>query len=343
MRLAAQVKGGYYPASPEAIEHVLAKVKPMKGCSPVVFDPCCGEGLALRTVGKLLGSAPNRLYGVELENDRVKEAQANNRAAHILHCSFFEVGVTSGSFGLAWVNPPFDDVIGGSKRVELDFLENTTKMLYPGGIMAFVCPAEVSKNAGVRYHFLSSYDNISVVPFPEGHNPFNEVVMLGERKLKLDGAMSSWHDWASTVKSDVKYVVPGGFRPRQFKRVRISEQEMKDGMWNSPLRKLMSVTEEQPVASPPLALSVTHYALLLAAGHLDGLVEPPGEPPHVVRGIVMKEEYTASESEDVNDNGDVVVSKTIQERVILTVRALWPTGKLETYTQKQGAENDAEE
>jgi hypothetical protein len=342
MRLEAQAKGGYYPASPEAIRHVLKNVKPMKA-SPIVFDPCCGEGLALREVGRVLKCRPNCLYGVELETDRAEAAKTLLPAAHILQCSYFEVDAGRGTFGVAWVNPPFDDAMGGGDRVEHQFLEKVTPQLTRGGILVFICPEAVSESTGVRYHFLQNYDAIDVVPFPEGHRPYNEVAVIGRRKDKL--YEKTWIRWENNVGLDGENPIgtryaPSGFHPRQFKRVFLPKEEIISMAWNSPLRDHYIQVDEPPIASPPLALSVTHYALLLAAGHLDGLVKPEGETPHVVRGTAKKEEYIASESEEEQDDGSVVKTVIKQERVILTVRALWPDAEIKTYTQKTEKKND---
>jgi hypothetical protein len=53
MRLEAQIKRGYYPLPLEAIPGIAQIVS----CDPeaTIFDPCCGEGVAVVELAKALG------------------------------------------------------------------------------------------------------------------------------------------------------------------------------------------------------------------------------------------------------------------------------------------------
>jgi hypothetical protein len=82
-----------------------------------------------------------------------------------------------------------------------------------------------------------------------------------------------------------------------------------------------------------LALGSGHIALLLAAGHLDGLVEPPGEPPHVVRGTARKVQYVSHVETTANPDGSETTRTVLSERITLTVRAVDQTGAIRTFTE----------
>ena len=68
---------------------------------------------------------------------------------------------------------------------------------------------------------------------------------------------------------------------------------------SSPLRSHLTTTPEVPLPSPPLALGIGHVALLLASGHLDGVVRAEGGPPHAVRGTARKREYVSDVTETI--------------------------------------------
>jgi hypothetical protein len=91
-----------------------------------------------------------------------------------------------------------------------------------------------------------------------------------------------------------------------------------------------------------LALGIGHVALLLASGHLDGLVQPAGQSPHVVRGTSRKREYTAGVTETENPDGSTTTKTTISERIELLVRTVDITGQIQTFIDTE-AEAQAQE
>lgn len=87
MRLAAQVKGGYYPAAPEAIDSLLTRLTIADPTNTAILDPCCGRGKALAQLGAALGVPAGLTYGIELDQSRGREAATSLAAgAHVLVC-----------------------------------------------------------------------------------------------------------------------------------------------------------------------------------------------------------------------------------------------------------------
>ena len=74
---------------------------------------------------------------------------------------------------------------------------------------------------------------------------------------------------------------------------------------------------------PPLPLSDTHRALLLACGVLDGIVEPPGEQPHVVRGTCRKVQHLLRK-----DTAEDRTTCLYTERVEIVIRTIDQEGNL---------------
>src|SRR5437899_867507 len=118
MRLVAQMRGGFYPAQPEAVAHAASFL-----CAPHngpfgIADPCAGEGAAIRQLGELLGCPQTMTYAVELDDSRAETLRAALPDAHVLApASFFGCRAGRCSFSFIWLNPPFDDSYGGH-RVE---------------------------------------------------------------------------------------------------------------------------------------------------------------------------------------------------------------------------------
>src|SRR5205085_7190681 len=102
------------------------------------------------------------------------------------------------------------------------------------------------------------------------------------REKVVDHWKVKWEDMQAPP--DHVYPIPPGTPPRVFQKVELTDEEMGEAFAASPLRKHLLAPPERPLPMPPLALGMGHIPLLLAAGHLDGLVKPEGELPHVVRG-----------------------------------------------------------
>jgi hypothetical protein len=112
----------------------------------------------------------------------------------------------------------------------------------------------------------------------------------------------------------------------------MTEKELLAALAKSPLRRHLEVAEALPLRSPPVSLNKGHRAMLLAAGHLDGRVCPPGESPHVVRGTATKQSYVHSVETHEEADGDVTKT-VIAEKIMLTVRVATVDGRILTLTQ----------
>ena len=137
MRNAARLKMGYYPLQEsEGIElrALLSFAEPAS-----VIDPCVGQGTALQLV---TGEAPVRRYGVELDAERARVANANG--IDTIQGNAFDAIADPESFSLLYLNPPYDSEIGSiaNRRMEAVFLEHTYRWLAMGGVLVLVIPFE---------------------------------------------------------------------------------------------------------------------------------------------------------------------------------------------------------
>jgi Uncharacterised methyltransferase family (DUF6094) len=339
MRLAAQMKGGFYPAAPEAVAHAASFLRPPQRGPFAMLDPCAGQGKAIRQLGELLGCPPSTTFAIELDDDRAEALRAALPDAHVLApANFFGCRANLNSFSLIWLNPPFDDSYSGH-RVEKQFLQTATDWLMPGGVMVLVCPEDVADEySDTRRHFSTYYQNCMIVPFPERHRPFKEVMVFGLKCARPQVGLGS-PSWESVqAPPGFVYHIPSSAGLRVFLKVEPTDSELRQMLAQSPLRSHLTAPAAARLPSPPLALGIGHVALLLASGHLDGVVQPEGRPPHVVRGTSRKREYVADVTEIENDDGSVTTRTTIAEKIELMVRTVDLTGHIQTY-----AESDAKD
>src|SRR5438128_2931741 len=160
------MKGGFYPAPPEAVAHAASFLHPPVGPFSIL-DPCAGEGDAIKQLGELLGCPEEKTFAIELDDSRADKVRALLPTAQVLApASFFGCRASLNSFSFIWLNPPFDDGYDG-QRVEDRFLLTATDWLMPGGVMALICPESAAdENSDVPRHGLDLFDKGGRRNFP---------------------------------------------------------------------------------------------------------------------------------------------------------------------------------
>jgi len=329
MREAGRLKAGFFAIPPQALNVALRWLEG-RGSEISVLDPCAGEGLALQQIGAHLNAPADRLWAVELDKRRGEACQANMPGAKILSpCSFFHTKITPGSFSLVFANSPFDDAVGGG-RLETQFFISAYQLLTEGGILLGVCPGGIAARYDMRKAIYALYEDIHVVPFPERYRKYGEVFVVA-RKKPLSGQRTMpphWDDTPSRV-PDGYFRLPPAKGPSRFDKTQLTDEEIVDLLEHSPLNTFLEARTARALPRPPLALGVGHLALLLSAGQLDGLVKPPGQPAHLVRGTARKQKELVSE-EVTEEKGKIVTKQHFTERIKLVVRCVDDRGDIVT-------------
>src|ERR1700722_13533696 len=222
MRLAAQMRGGFYPAPAEAVAFAAKFLRRPLDEPFAILDPCAGEGAAIKQLGNLLGCPEEAIYAIELDDSRAETIRRALPDAHVLApASFFGCRSSLNSFSFIWLNPPFDASYGGH-RMEDRFLLSATDWLMPGGVMALVCPEDVADEyTDVRRHITTYYENCMIVPFPEKSRPFKEVIVFGHKRVKpaLDRRTAKTSQEMLSASDGFVYRTPSSQGPKVFKKV----------------------------------------------------------------------------------------------------------------------------
>jgi hypothetical protein len=297
--------------------------------------------VAIKQIADGLMAVGEVIHVIELDEGRAAILRETLPDANVLvPASFMGCRATSQSFSFVWVNPPFDSETGAGHRCEYSFLVRATGWLRPGGVLALIVPEHVARSHDIRRQLLTWYDKISERPFPEHCREYDEIIILAVKRSKAMNAASG-KDCAGReqmawepVPPDTIYDIPPGDPPRVWEKIEYTPAELLRALGRSPLRRHLLPPAELPLPSPPLALGTGHIALLLAAGHLDGVVRPEDGPCHVVRGTASKVKYLAHEEARENADGSVTTKEVWSERINLTVRAVDGTGIIRTFTQE---------
>lgn len=325
MRLAGQIKGGYYPAPPESVAAALARLIPPENGHATLLDPCAGEGAALQQIAHTLSIRDDCTYGIELSDVRAPILRQNLPKARILGpADFFGTKISYGSFGFCWCNPPFDDEIGGGGRVEHQFLLRSANLLTTGGVIALVCPENVAGRTDIILTMNQRFKDISIMEFPPDHRPFREVVVFGVKRSRPREGNN--YESYSTVPR--KYRLPSTGRPANFEKSELLPEELLAALQRSPLNRMFRELPASRLPRPPLPINQGQLGLLLASGQLDGPVCPPGQPPHLVKGTAFKRRYLARVERFESPGGEVTETKIYAEKIIPVIRALDHTGRL---------------
>ena len=198
MRLAGVAKGGFYPANPNAIALLakhLQQLPPIEDkplLTTQILDPCAGEGAAVQQLTAALDIPEENVYCVELDAGRTEQIKQCMPKAKLIGPATFIGGcmITGYSFGLAYVNPPFDWEMGGGRREEELFCDKATKLLTTHGIMVLVVPLKaLVGNRGFVEMLDCQYEDLSMYKFPDGNDedgkpirPYNEIVVIGRKR-----------------------------------------------------------------------------------------------------------------------------------------------------------------
>jgi 16S rRNA G966 N2-methylase RsmD len=316
MRLEAKIKMGYYPTPLSVVERIRSFLKfPEENVN--LFDPCCGEGLALE---KLKGDAKATTYGIELDEYRAEQAKSN--LDHVIKGSYEDARVSNNAFSCLFLNPPYDwdipDEDERSERKEKTFLKGTVRYLQPSGVIISIIPQgrlsnDIAKILSYRF------EDFNVFRFPDDeYEEFKQIVLLGSKKQEayLD---DKEYDRLKIIPEKELLEIPFSDKPiydlppsgdvHLFRSSLIDEEELENGMEDSILWQ--KIEENAQVMSeylgrPPLPLHKGHLGLLLANGCLDGVVGEDKDR-HVVRGKVEKVISRYEEYE-----GDTLIERDVE-------------------------------
>lgn len=331
MRPEARRRLGYYPCPPAAIDVLCSFLEVPHDPSTVhICDPCAGEGHALGQIAAHLQVPPANVWAIELDGARGQRIRETIPEAKLLSpCSYFDAGIRSRAFSLIYCNPPFDDSAVVGRRIEQQFLERVAWHLVPHGVLAFVAPEYVIREAPFINVMREWFYDVFAVRWPAAIAQNNELFVLGKAREHFNADSSVSASGPKQALSLPK--APGA--ARKWAKEGLTPEELEQALANSPLEARIRPPAASKLASPPLELRTGHLALLLASGVLDGIVSPPGEEPHIVRGTVRKVEVETGMEQTVLDSGAVKTTTKLTEKIELTVRALCSDGQIATFTQ----------
>lgn len=291
-RLASEAKAGFYATPPEEMELVLRALHVGEHAEDdpfFIYDPCCGEGVALQMIQDVMKGFQAKVvsYGSEIEEGRVDDAR--ERLDVVLHEAYQNVR-TESKFSLLWLNPPYQENVDG-ERTELTFLRALTDLrkgvLQKGGILLFCIPQHVLVDtAGVlsgRFRDMSIYrftDNnyevfkqVVVVakfdraPISEQKKAFKALQMVGRGNKQLVPTLDKMEPFIvpACATKDPPYYRAGMTDPKE-----LAKDLQKSPLLEELVKRVVPKNRSSILKRPMLPLKPAHMGIAIAAGAVGG-------------------------------------------------------------------------
>lgn len=292
-----EIKMGYYPTDTSHVE-MIKKAIVFPETKVNVFDPCCGEGLALET---LTNDVNAESFGIEL--DELRRVEADSRIDHMGYGSYFYSRIGHDVFHCIFLNPPYLNQLGkdGVKtRSEKRFLVESLHQLMMGGLIIYIIPY-YRLTYDICRVLCDNFRDISVYRFLDDEfSKFSQIVVLGIKKEREDGSdeaeiLSQYATHKENIpmicelKPDT-YILPDIPKDVElFRGAEFNLGELKRQLASSKSIEMLFEKSklEQMVHRPLLPLNLGQVGLIGGSGLINGYVDC--DEPHVIKGRVVKE------------------------------------------------------
>ena len=270
----------------------------------------------------ITGGADVLRYGIEL--DAYRAEQARQLIPNVIQGNTLEVQCAVESFGLSYLNPPYDWTLGpaDSRRTEQAFLSHTYRWLKPGCVLVFVIPgdrqAECSQIPAVQFRDVRIYR----LETPECVRD-KQVVLFGVRRNRRERERLTDSDitrarlyYASLARNpsqipalpsqpEARYEVPASGPVQLVYRGLplddIEDQLPKSSAYRQALPILFSPVKRVE-GRPLIQLHAGHLGLLAVSSLIDGLFGL-ADDRHIAAWRSIK---VTDSSEEVEDDGTII-------------------------------------
>lgn len=339
------IKNGYFPTDEVTLSRILGALD--IGASHVrVFDPCCGEGVALAEVKHHLtecGAAVSS-FGVEFDAERAWHAKS--LLDRVVHSDVADVFVTARSIGLLFLNPPYGNVVSdkagtgeraNGDRFEKQFLRRTLSWMQFGGVMVLIVPHYVL-DTEFSSIIARNFERVEVFMAPE--QQFKQCVIFGVKRrsdapdpalvkrLELVGSGTLPPELPEQW-SEEPYLVPQASDDSSFvfNAIRIDAAQLEvelERMANAtlwpqfePMFSSLARSHRRPLRD----LSRWHLALALAAGQISGIVESSDGRKMLIKGDTFKEKNLVTEYSE-NKDGSIQETRIATDIFVPVIRGI---------------------
>lgn len=325
---------GYYPADPELVKRISGFLKWPADKPAILLDPCCGQGEALAHFGPAPMGHPQSTHEAHMEHPRIfryaielatsRHAVAAERlgAENVLYGGFEHAQISERCFSAMWLNPPYDDELGGGMRTELRFLQKATHLLAEGGVVVFLFSYRALNDRMCKF-LHSYYDEIRMFDHPvtdrSGYADVQvKIVIAKRRRMETSPPADYWlkcEPFPEVEADPPAWTVPPGRVPVRWFMGGFTDEQLCDladrsSLWQQNVRN-GPVNIGQPLLPPKLG----HIPMILASGRLNGCIHD-----HYARARIDK--YFVTIERKVDEKGDATGVEVQRQKLRLSIKCL---------------------
>ena len=339
-RLMNNVRMGYYPTCLDNLAHITRGIDFPQDITANLLDPCCGCGLALRSVADIAKDNGHNCitYGIELDEYRAEEA--STRIDRVGFGSYFYSRTSNDAFHAMLLNTPYLSVMtegGNNTRNEKKFLVDSYQSLMIGGLLIYIIPY-YRLTADIAKILCDNFSDISVWRFTDSEfKKFKQIAVMGVRQKKIDDTGFSLKLTAMMLEPGMlpeitelpagRYRLPDTVKEvALFKGALFNEKELAEQLSKSKgfTRLFQRSQLDNADKRPLLPLSIGQIGLVGGSGMINGWVDC--DTPHIIKGRIVKEKR-ARVDENTNSKGQLTsttLTETVSNKLIFNL--LTPKG-----------------
>jgi len=305
-RLESNFKMGFYPTPERTLVEISRLICFKRGKDSInLLDPCCGDGFALSCI-RPSGSIRCRTWGVELDIERADAA--SKVLDESVQGSIFDAHIDpADSFGLLWLNPPYDSGIEG-EREEMRFFKHSLKWLCKGGVLVFIVPERILADERNRKRISEDfYDCRALRVHRDDYPAFKQAVLFGKKRSGRVDIEASFPPPPYTHIEDAAdfgdfpiYEASPSRGPEVFRckdTVTGEEIERNRPQAESRIKHILSEREMVGAFRPLFPLRKGHLVSLITAGLLNGKVHNPDGSFILIKGYSERVQSTRTEDD----------------------------------------------
>jgi len=348
------IKKGYFPTYEGTIAGILRLLKIPKQGQLRLLVPFWGDRTALAEVAHALNheDITCETFGVEIDDERAWHSKSI--LDRVIHGDIEDCIIGKHQFSLIFFNPPYGDLVSdqvgysekkqGRARLEKSFYQKTIQLLQFGGIGITIIPfytLDKQLSGWIARHYTDIQVYKAVV------DQFKQIVILGKRCRSNDVDTQASQDLKryllSIGQGEVKpeplpdndsaildvtlyYPIPAIIENKShFMYVKMDPKQLQDEITQQPvlwqrfdlLFRNVIVKKRQPLRQ----LTDWHMALMLAAGHVNGVVtSEDGSKLFVIKGDTHKKK-DVKVTQNENSDGSVSETRTATDIFVPVIRA----------------------